>query len=117
MAGYHWNGVHRGTPDAFDEPPKPRRKNRNPCGTIVAYRRHGMRGEDACEPCKAAHEKHLAERAADRKRQQKQLKPCGTRAAYRRHEFRGEKPCGPCERAEREYNAERYLIKRKGIAA
>lgn len=32
----------------------PGRRATEPCGTPAAYRRHKRRGEDPCDPCKAA---------------------------------------------------------------
>ena len=34
---------------------RPYRKPPAPCGTDGGYRRHRDNGEDACDPCKAAH--------------------------------------------------------------
>jgi hypothetical protein len=73
MAGYKYRGELRGQIDSWTPPeltskpdPKPRpvkrephkprtpRKDAAPCGTTSAYKRHQRRGEDPCEPCKAA---------------------------------------------------------------
>ena len=86
-----------------------------PCGTVAAYDRHRGRGEEPCQPCRAA--KATYNRAfRDRKRRGEvspppplpSPKPCGTVAAYKRHLKRGEVICLPCKIAVREYSRNRY---------
>jgi hypothetical protein len=77
-------------------------QSRVPCGTPGGYRRHIRRREDTCEPCRAAHRLHTAER---RRQANPDMKPYraaiehGTYKGYRTELRRGLETCAPCRAA------------------
>jgi len=77
------------------------------CGTNSGYVTHRRRGEQACDPCKAAHTAYQRGRYVPRP--PRQLAPCGTVAAYHRHLARGETTCQACRVAWAAYRRDRYL--------
>lgn len=77
-------------------PPAPKPRKSQPCGTRAAAQRHYSRGEPMCEPCrlaKLAYEKQIRDRAPKKERP---VAKCGTYTGYARHRRLGEKACRPC---------------------
>lgn len=79
-----------------------------PCGTVAAYQRHRVRGEQACAACLEAWRMYQIRRRGGYK-ELPPPQPCGTVAAYVRHRNRGEDACQACLQAwaayKREYRA------------
>lgn len=73
-----------------------------PCGTVAAYRRHCVRKEEACAPCKEAMRLCGEQRRKNPPECPRKLAPCGTYGGAQRHARRKEEPCGPCLVARRE---------------
>lgn len=72
-----------------------------PCGTPAAYRRHIKRGEEPCEPCRAANTQRKKAGAVTGRTGRRKPIAHGTRAGYRQHRYRGEEACPACMEAER----------------
>jgi hypothetical protein len=67
------------------------------CGEYRGAMRHRRRGENYCEPCRAATAAYDSARKTSQRRPRTNLAPCGTRAARRRHKDHNETctTCGP----------------------
>lgn len=87
------------------------RRPLQPCGTPAAYKRHRVRGEQACDACKAAENRAQQQRRGYVAKHvpRAPLQPCGTRAAYERHRTHGEKPCEACKAANSERSRQRRI--------
>lgn len=68
-------------------------------GTYRGAAQHRRRGEDLCEPCRAADNLYQQERRAAA-RKHEPAAPCGTRSGHARHVAAGEEPCGRCSDAQ-----------------
>lgn len=101
MAGYKWAG----TPE-----PKP------VCGSRQAYQGHLYRGEEACDPCKAANAEYSAAWAAVKRPRRPQsgftTDKCGTFKGHAAHKYHGVPLCDPCKEAGRAYHREYKAAKR-----
>jgi hypothetical protein len=92
--------------------------NLQPCGTPAAARRHYLRGERPCDPCRDAERARWNKSALNRRGKKKfPAKPfttdkCGTNAGHQRHVVYGITPCDACMIAHRAYQQERRDKKR-----
>lgn len=86
-----------------------------PHGTNAAYARHIKAGEEACGPCKHAHNQDEKARLAGTL-PPVELKPCGTLSAARRHRAKNEPMDAACHQAEADYVREWRAERRRKAA-
>lgn len=85
------------------------------CGTVPGYMGHVKRGEEPCEPCRAA---YLAARPVwDAKGKRPRPIKHGTAAGAQAHHRRKEPACGPCARAYRTYQNQQRATRKARAAA
>lgn len=70
-------------------------------GTPAGYKKHKRRGEKACGPCLAAHNRYRLDRkhgitAAKPRKRRQPVQVCGSLRGYRQHISRAERPCQAC---------------------